>query len=756
MEGKMPAVINTITLDDRTYHNVTISPTLINFFYGKNGVGKTTIAQSIKDGVGISPAPADYDVLVYDHDFITRNVREDTAMPGVFSINEGNIEKQNEIAEKESRLTELKEKYREQKEAFDENGKRPAALRSTLDEACWKATDSFRKDFPLAMIGKRGSKSAFVDGLLNVKSPAEADIFELKTLYDTAFGSDSATYPLLKNVRPIKMDQISGFELLGSAVISSADTPFANFIKAIGATDWVRRSHEQFVHVAGNRCPYCSQMLPNDYEQQLASCFDEQYEKGRQILQAFKTSYESAADSVLTVLQENLSNVFPRNDFTTYNGILETISAVIELNKKTLSDKITSPATAVALEDVDDKINELNTIITALNTSIKENNSILASRQSKQEECKDAIWKHMAFTVSDNLTSYHTSVNTVNAEKKALKDSIEQITAEAKTLNKEISQLSSQIVNVDDTMNSINRKLEDSGFQGFHIQKQKDDPNKYEIIRDDGSPAHGLSEGERNFIAFLYFYHKVLGRESADSTFRDRIVVIDDPVSSMDSNSLFIVSSIIRELLSICLNNGIAASHDAPKFIKQMFILTHNAFFHKEVSYSKLQYYHCVNFYLIKKSGNVSTIDLCTRKDPFSKEPAIEHNYSPVHNSYAALWKEYKEVTSATALLRIVRQILEYYFIQISGYEGQNLTERILKREKIFIQTNADGSENKDLLQSVNVLLRYIGSDLQGFNDGLDYEEGSIEVDAIRNTFHKIFIAMEQEQHYEMMMNTVI
>lgn len=113
-------------------------------------------------------------------------------------------------------------------------------------------------------------------------------------------------------------------------------------------------------------------------------------------------------------------------------------------------------------------------------------------------------------------------------------------------------------------------------------------------------------------------------------------------------------------------------------------------------------------------------------------------------------------MTAANALLRIVRQILEYYFIQRSGYEGQNLIERILKREKIFIQTNADSSENKDLLQSVNVLLRYVGSDLHGFNDGLDYEEGFIDVDAIRITFHKIFIAMEQERHYEMMMNTII
>lgn len=451
-----------------------------------------------------------------------------------------------------------------------------------------------------------------------------------------------------------------------------------------------------------------------------------------------------------------MNNPFPRNDFTEYKGLLDTIIAVVELNKKKLTDKISSPTESVVIESIDEKLQEINTIITTLNSAIEENNNIISSRQAKQEECKTAVWKHMAFLVQDDIANYQKSLSAVNAELRQLNTDMKKLISDGNILKQEITQLSSQIVNIDSTMNSINKKLADSGFQGFKIQKKADDPNKYEIIRDDGSPAHGLSEGERNFIAFLYFYHKVLGRESADSTFRDRIVVIDDPVSSMDSSSLFIVSSIVRELISICFNNGSAAKPEAPRFIKQIFILTHNAFFHNEVSYDRLKYYHCVNFYLIKKSNNVSTISLCTKKDPFSKEPAYEHNYTPVHNSYAALWKEYNEVTSSSALMRIVRQILEYYFIQISGYEGQTLTERILKREDVFIRKNPDGSENKDLLLSVTAMLHYIGSDSQGFNDGLNYVEGSEDTETIRETFKRIFEAMEQEQHYQMMISATL
>jgi len=93
----------------------------------------------------------------------------------------------------------------------------------------------------------------------------------------------------------------------------------------------------------------------------------------------------------------------------------------------------------------------------------------------------------------------------------------------------------------------------------------------------------------------LYFYRLVKGNgradgisaasESADA--RDKIVVIDDPVSGMDSSALFIVSSIVREMTKVCLNktehgkNGFDESN-----IKQIFILTHNADFYTPFSAS--------------------------------------------------------------------------------------------------------------------------------------------------------------------------
>jgi wobble nucleotide-excising tRNase len=77
----------------------------------------------------------------------------------------------------------------------------------------------------------------------------------------------------------------------------------------------------------------------------------------------------------------------------------------------------------------------------------------------------------------------------------------------------------------------------------------------------------------------MYFYQLVKGSMRNDGTNIGKIVVIDDPVSSMDSTALFIVSSLIREMVDITLNNyDLEYGSNAIQgfYIKQMFVLTHN------------------------------------------------------------------------------------------------------------------------------------------------------------------------------------
>lgn len=242
------------------------------------------------------------------------------------------------------------------------------------------------------------------------------------------------------------------------------------------------------------------------------------------------------------------------------------------------------------------------------------------------------------------------------------------------------------------------------------------------------------------------------GSNSADGDTREKIVVIDDPVSSMDSGSLFIVSTLVRQMIEVCRNNADNRSRTADgNFIKQIFIPTHNAYFHREISYSYLSRYEFASFYLVRKLNMKSTIKLCDDVNP--NIPAERINVNPVKNSYAALWDEYREVKSAVPLMNVIRRILEHCFLQLCGYEGAALRHVILVEGKADGRfKDADGNDDEEKFQLASAMLAYINANSIGMNDGMDFAEESLNVEECRQIFEMIFDAMNQRQHYDMMM----
>lgn len=88
---------------------------------------------------------------------------------------------------------------------------------------------------------------------------------------------------------------------------------------------------------------------------------------------------------------------------------------------------------------------------------------------------------------------------------------------------------------------------------------------RFEIVRN-GKKAHHLSEGECSLIAFCYFMAKL---EDVETKGSKPIIWIDDPISSLDSNHIFFVYSLI--------NAEIIAKQE----FEQIFISTHNLDFLK-------------------------------------------------------------------------------------------------------------------------------------------------------------------------------
>ena len=787
---KQISAIEELTLCDATFNGCKIKPTYINFFFGNNGVGKTTISRLIKrcrKPANELPNPAtqepnavfsgngysnDYNILVYNKDFIDSNIQQFGNLPGVFTMNEDNIAIQGQIEEaleeKEKADTEVKNYAL----LIEEKGKEQNALYEKLREDCWEKSEAIRAAFPETQAGVKRDKKKFLEKLLAISTPSAHDQAALKTLYDTAFDPNARIYPLFQNIETTDvLDNMDGISLLEKPITSSSDTDFSRFIKAINATDWIRQGHSHFSDVTDGKCPYCQQVLPTDFEKQLSDCFDEQYQADILKLTALLTSYKSVANELFIPLQDNEKDVFPKIDTTEYEDKLEILRSAIKENIQSITSKINEPSTVVSLRETKFLMEELNDIVAVFNARIEENNNVVSSKQQNQAKCTKSVWELIAYLLKSDIDSYNKGKSDLADEIKNATDGSKNSTAQSEKMKLLIADLSSKIKNTADTVKSMNKLLSDSGFQGFSIREKTGVKNVYEVIREDGSVATMLSEGERNFIAFLYFYHLVHGNgnigdaqvmygkdgeqqvltDGSDS--RDKIVVIDDPVSSMDSASLFIVSSLVREMISICHNNvSLNDEQYKAKYIKQIFILTHNAYFHREVTVNQERHFRYVSFYLITKTDNTSTVRLCTRKK--ISAPTDLENYNPVQNSYAALWTEYKEVSTSIPLMNVMRRILEYYFIQICGYEGTKLQDKLLKenKDKFIITDPNTGAEDTTYLQIASSLLLYISSNTFGINDGLHYVDDCMDIEQCRETFEMIFRHMDQAQHFEMMM----
>lgn len=198
----------------------------------------------------------------------------------------------------------------------------------------------------------------------------------------------------------------------------------------------------------------------------------------------------------------------------------------------------------------------------------------------------------------------------------------------------------------------------------------------------------------------------------------DRIVVFDDPVSSLDSDILFIVGSLIKGLFDE-VRGGVG-------HIKQVFVLTHNVYFHKEVTFNPNRRDVAMNeetFGIVRKSSNVSKVE--------------KYSLNPIKTSYELLWTEVrKSDRSNLTIQNTLRRILENYFKILGGVDPDKICAMFEGKEKIIC---------KSLFSWVNDGSHYAHDDLYVSID-------SLLVDNYLNVFRAIFEKTNHFSHYKMMM----
>ena len=243
--------------------------------------------------------------------------------------------------------------------------------------------------------------------------------------------------------------------------------------------------------------------------------------------------------------------------------------------------------------------------------------------------------------------------------------------------------------------------------------------------------------------------------QSDDGRVDDKIVVIDDPVSSMDQQTLFYVSALTREMIAVCYNNfEMDEEKGADEHIRQFFCLTHNPVFFRDITYNRISQYECVTFFEITKDkDNHSQIEECW-EEINATGGGYRINKSPVRNYYDSLWHELRTTDSPEMLMSVARQILEFFFLQTGGYKSAKLRDLLFEgdNKREFERQLADGSTDRTYYNIATSMIALLDVGVTNFNDGLFFDSSAFSVDQMKDAFAIIFDVMKQPQHYRLMM----
>ena len=282
MTEKIKSEIISIDLTEASYKNnhAHIEPTFVNFFFGNNGAGKSTVAKAIKSGTGLTYASGktaeDYLVLVYNQEFIDDNFRSYRNMRGVFTLNAHNAAIQAQIDEKTEERKTVKAAHTAASTGYDKTKEDIDNLTKAFYNECWKRGKTIKEEFPKTQSGK-GRMELFANAI-TAHEPKEIDIEELRRLYDSAFSDNRRRYDRFSPVMDTtELDSVPGSDILAKAIVNSANTELAVFLKTIGATEWAKEGHEMYSSTSAGKCPYCGQSLPEDFEKKFIEVQDDMF-----------------------------------------------------------------------------------------------------------------------------------------------------------------------------------------------------------------------------------------------------------------------------------------------------------------------------------------------------------------------------------------------------------------------------------------------------------------------------------------------
>jgi wobble nucleotide-excising tRNase len=581
----------------------------VNIIYGRNYSGKTTLSRifrcvengkihekytdadfSISLGTenltqdNLDTVPSDIKVRVYNTDFVKANLswlhRDDGKIESFALLGDVNVELEKKIEEIKEKLgTEsdrngLYFKLSEKTATHTQKQNFVAVKTEALDELLRNEAKEIKNNTKLYDNISYNIRSIEKDIPQVTESCilSDEEIDERKNLLKEEPKKNLLKIPEYKLKFFKSQDYLN--ELLEKEI--KPDQPITDLINDSLLQSWVWEGLD--IHKDRNSCGFCGNPISKNLWDKIDAHFSEEsktlkLEIGFQITQ-LEDGMKAIHDYVMPV----------KGDFytcfhTEYGNLLElwqeikdTYSNSLNSFVKKLQERekdIFKVQTAVEYDDLSEKMValyvEVNRVIEKHN-----NKTVTLTRDQKKARNELRLSEVAKFLKAIDYQNRNNEIEALKKEVTELESNKNKIQQTINELNKEKIALEAQKHDEKKGADLVNEYLTRFfGHDGLTLDAQVTAPSTQFKVMRNGVEATNLSEGECSLIAFCYFIAKINDELKDEQNDTKLIIYIDDPISSLDSNHVYFIFSLIDSVIA------------KPKKYAQLFISTHNLDFLK-------------------------------------------------------------------------------------------------------------------------------------------------------------------------------
>jgi wobble nucleotide-excising tRNase len=700
----------------------------INLIYGLNGTGKSTLSnylQNLTDekykSCSVEGINQNHEILVYNHQFIQETFFEEENLKGIFTLSKVNKDAETKISNALKEIEKLESaKEIKRKELEIEKTSLNRKL-ETAKNAVWQIKTDYSggdRILEFCLDGHKNSKDKLFNHIASLAKPTvkpTKSIEDLKDDLQSISGVKAQKHSILSEIT-FASQSVENENLFNKQIVGNENSSVSHLIKKLENSDWVKDGLQYLPEgelLENTNCPFCQgKTISNSLAHGIKSYFDESYESDINSLKSFSEVYTQA---FVLVPNKSIFKAHPKFEIhkKDFEIKFSTFIKVVEDNKKQIADKIKMPSVSITLRSSRKALDQVNEVIQKINELVKEHNTNIDQKEIVKFNIKKTFWEIMRWDYEQTISSINADKSTSNSKVKELEATLNDYSTKITSQNVFIAKQQKLTVNIEQAITNINIGLIDLGITDFNIQKYSE--NFYKLVRGENHEKvfRSLSEGEKMIISFLYFIELCRGKKEATESEKKKIIVIDDPISSLSHIFVFNIGRLIHnEFLR------------SDKY-EQVFLLTHSLYF----------FYEMTDINNTRRKEHQKLFRL--RKNTTGSE-ILEMRYEEIQSDYHSYWLVVKDEKQPEALIaNCMRNILEYFFNFVEKKDLNSLFQKQEMQVKRF-----------------QAFYRYVNRESHSLGQNI-FDIKEFNYQDFKDAFAELFKVTGYQDHYEKMINNI-